>query len=156
MMPSVRRIRKWYVCNMVSGDNHLDRYIESVKTLHTFPTIRTFEDELQFATLLRTLFNKHSKTLIAMAKGLHELKGELGSVGDFDVNTLDVTAFLDEFYLSRIGIRMLVGHHLALHEQLSKPVKDFIGLICTNTSPAQIIQDAVSFDGVISLMRLLL
>ena len=113
--------------------------------LHNFPAIRTFEDELQFAALLRTLFNKHSKTLIAMAKGLQELKRELSSTGDFDVNSLDVTQFLDDFYMSRIGIRMLVGHHLALLEQLNKPLKDFIGLICTKTSPAQIIQDAVSY-----------
>jgi pyruvate dehydrogenase kinase 2/3/4 len=130
LMPSVRRIRKWY--------------IESINELHAFPKIRNFEDELQFAALLKNLFNKHSKTLIAMAKGLQELKKELSSAGDIDVaSDVDVTQFLDEFYMSRIGIRMLVGQHLALHEQLEQPVKGFVGIICTNTSPAQVAQDAI-------------
>jgi len=129
LMPSVKKVRKWYA--------------ESVKDLHSFPPIRTFEDEKRFVTLLGSLFNKHSKTLIAMAKGVHELKRELALLGDFDLNSLNVTQYLDDFYLSRIGIRMLAGHHLALYDQLSKPVKTFVGLICTETSPLSIIQDAM-------------
>lgn len=46
---------------------------------------------------------------------------------------------MDDFYMSRIGIRMLVGQYLGLHDQLKEPVKDFVGLICTRTSPAQVL-----------------
>ena len=41
--------------------------------------------------------------------------------------------------MSRIGLRMLAGHFLALHDQMTHPVQDFVGLICTRTSPAQVI-----------------
>jgi hypothetical protein len=44
-----------------------------------------------------------------------ELKRELAST--IGLNDLpDIHQFLDGFYLSRIGIRMLIGQHIALHE----------------------------------------
>lgn len=40
-----------------------------------------------------------------------------------------VQAFLDRFYMSRIGIRMLIGQHIALNDE---PVRDdYVGIICT-------------------------
>ena len=46
----------------------------------------------------------------------------------------EIHQFLDGFYLSRIGIRMLAGQHVALHEP---PPPAHIGLICTACSPWQ-------------------
>lgn len=40
---------------------------------------------------------------------------------------LAVHNFLDAFYLSRIGIRMLIGQYLELREP---PKPDHIGLVC--------------------------
>mmetsp|Transcript_10925 Transcript_10925/g.16139 ORF Transcript_10925/g.16139 Transcript_10925/m.16139 type:complete len:105 (-) Transcript_10925:392-706(-) len=36
-------------------------------------------------------------------------------------------AFLDRFYISRIGIRVLIGQYLSLRQQ---PVHNYIGIIC--------------------------
>lgn len=50
-----------------------------------------------------------------MAIGVAELKRELkadGGLTDFP----EIHQFLDGFYLSRIGIRILIGQHIALHE----------------------------------------
>jgi hypothetical protein len=47
----------------------------------------------------------------------------------------EIHQFLDGFYLSRIGIRMLIGQHIALHEP---PKPAHIGLICTKCSPWQV------------------
>jgi len=121
-----------------------NRYVETIKEIHSFPRLRTPEDETDFAKMLRTIYTRHSKTLISMCKGLDELKKELQATGDIDLEKdVDVTQFMDDFYMSRIGLRMLAGHYLALHEQLSHPNKDFVGLICTKTSPAQVVQDAI-------------
>ena len=46
----------------------------------------------------------------------------------------EIHQFLDGFYLSRIGIRMLIGQHISLHEP---PKAAHIGLICTKCSPWQ-------------------
>ncbi|XP_019660997.1 branched-chain alpha-ketoacid dehydrogenase kinase isoform X5 [Mirounga angustirostris] len=52
-----------------------------------------------------------------------------------------VRYFLDKTLTSRLGIRMLATHHLALHED--KP--DFVGIICTRLSPKKIIEKWVDF-----------
>eukprot|EP00594_Rhizosolenia_setigera_P019459 CAMPEP_0178959728 /NCGR_PEP_ID=MMETSP0789-20121207/12482_1 /TAXON_ID=3005 /ORGANISM="Rhizosolenia setigera, Strain CCMP 1694" /LENGTH=527 /DNA_ID=CAMNT_0020642823 /DNA_START=167 /DNA_END=1750 /DNA_ORIENTATION=+ len=49
-------------------------------------------------------------------------------------------AFLDRFYVSRIGIRVLIGQYLALRQ---KPVENYIGIICSKTSPYQIVKRAI-------------
>ncbi len=48
--------------------------------------------------------------------------------------------FLDGFYLSRIGIRILIGQHIALHEP---PRPGYIGLICTACAPLAVARDAI-------------
>ena len=47
----------------------------------------------------------------------------------------EIHQFLDGFYLSRIGIRILIGQHIALKEP---PRSNHIGLICTKCSPVQV------------------
>lgn len=47
----------------------------------------------------------------------------------------EIHQFLDGFYLSRIGIRILIGQHIALHEP---PKSNHIGLISTKCSPVQV------------------
>ena len=49
-------------------------------------------------------------------------------------------AFLDRFYISRIGIRVLIGQYLSLRQ---KPVPNYIGLICLHSSPYEIVQRAI-------------
>ena len=58
-----------------------------------------------------------------MAMGVADLKRELSQnmgLTDFP----EIHSFLDGFYLSRIGIRILIGQHIALHEQQEE---DYIG-----------------------------
>jgi hypothetical protein len=49
--------------------------------------------------------------------------------------------FLDKFYMSRIGIRILIGHYLALQEHADDG--DWVGLVCDATSPAAIAEAAI-------------
>jgi pyruvate dehydrogenase kinase 2/3/4 len=70
--------------------------------------------------------------------------------------------FLDRFYSSRVGIRVLAGQYLALREQLLQDIQpfgtgnpsmsnsnaviipeDYVGMICKRTSPHRIVQAAV-------------
>ncbi|RUP51176.1 branched-chain alpha-ketoacid dehydrogenase kinase [Jimgerdemannia flammicorona] len=52
----------------------------------------------------------------------------------------DVQAFLDRFYMSRIGIRMLIGQHVALHRGPPRP--DYCGVICIKTNLSEMAQEA--------------
>ena len=58
-----------------------------------------------------------------MAMGVAELKRELKSEGGL-TELPEIHQFLDGFYMSRIGIRILIGQHIALHEPQQK---DHIG-----------------------------
>ena len=50
-----------------------------------------------------------------MAMGVADLKRELSAAGGL-TEFPEIHQFLDGFYLSRIGIRILIGQHIALHE----------------------------------------
>lgn len=58
-----------------------------------------------------------------MAMGVAELKRELKAEGGL-TELPEIHQFLDGFYMSRIGIRILIGQHIALHEPQQK---DHIG-----------------------------
>ena len=53
----------------------------------------------------------------------------------------DFHEFLNRFYMSRIGIRVLAGQYLALRD---KPHTDYIGMICQTTSPSDIVRKAAA------------
>eukprot|EP00887_Chlorella_sp_A99_P002545 scaffold6.g2545.t1 len=99
-----------------------DWYVESFKDLRSFP---------KFTKLLGHIYRRHKNVVPVMAMGVAELKRELAST--IGLNDLpDIHQFLDGFYLSRIGIRMLIGQHIALHEPQRE---NHIGLIDTRCSP---------------------
>ena len=58
-----------------------------------------------------------------MALGVAQLKEDIGaeinrnrSSSSSDVESMpEIHQFLDRFYMSRIGIRMLIGQHISLH-----------------------------------------
>lgn len=72
------------------------------------------------------------------AQGILEYKEQKKS----PIIDTDVQAFLDRFYMSRIGIRMLIGQHSALYRLPSR--KDYVGVICTNTNIQEIALDAIA------------
>ena len=100
-----------------------DWYVESFRDLREFPAIKDNNDEQKFTDLLRHIYHRHRHVVPVMAMGVAELKKELQEgVGLLELP--EIHQFLDGFYLSRIGIRILIGQHIALHE----PEKDnYIG-----------------------------
>ena len=52
-----------------------------------------------------------------------------------------IQSFLDRFYMSRIGIRMLIGQHIALQQPPQR--SDYVGIIGTKTNICEIAQDAI-------------
>ncbi|RHZ09292.1 hypothetical protein DYB37_006707 [Aphanomyces astaci] len=130
-MPSVQLVKKWYV--------------KSFEELVAFPRVRTSEDERAFAALVESIWERHNGTLYTMARGVYELKKSMLASRSAGEPTLslsdmhDLHTFLDKFYLSRIGIRMLMSQHIALHEREN----GWVGCICESTSPAEVALAAV-------------
>ncbi|KDO34255.1 hypothetical protein SPRG_01441 [Saprolegnia parasitica CBS 223.65] len=130
-MPSVRQVKEWY--------------IHSMEELLAFPKVQTAADERRFTSMIESIKDRHNATLFTMARGVHELKQAMstaeakGELGISMADMIDLHSFLDGFYLSRIGIRMLMGQHIALHEKED----GWVGCICEATSPAEVALAAV-------------
>lgn len=67
----------------------------------------TREKEIEFSKVIESIYERHSSTLITMAKGAHEIRGMLGQdIASFAEHN-DIQKRLDDFYMSRIAIRMV-------------------------------------------------
>ncbi|EGV62744.1 [Pyruvate dehydrogenase (acetyl-transferring)] kinase isozyme 2 [Yamadazyma tenuis] len=108
---------------------------------------------------LSKIKKRHDATVATMAQGVQEWKNENKTVF---VNS-SIQTFLDRFYMSRIGIRMLIGQHLSLHMAQQKPKSKFaglmngtsggsgsmkaksnyVGVICTDCNVGEIAEDAI-------------
>jgi len=129
-MPSVRRVREWYEQSFVE----IRRSQQPVD----------LESEEEFHRLLHKIYERHAPTLVTMARGVHELRTHLRKAHGDDVEfgeLVELHAFLDKFYMSRIGIRILIGQYLELKKEESDP--GYVGLIYQHTNPAEITAQAI-------------
>jgi len=136
-MPSVKRVKETYV----------DSFLE----LSQMPPVDTAEKERAFGARLENLYEKHANVLVDMARGAFELRKKCRN-GDVqgqrqrqkrEFELMDEShAFLDRFYMSRIGIRVLAGQYLALRHK--PPTKEHIGLVCNTVCPYEIVNMAIA------------
>lgn len=119
-----------------------DLYLESFKRLRQLKEIKDGSDELKFTQLIESIKHNHRNVVPCMALGIASLKNKLVKRGEDSFVTLsDIHGFLDGFYMSRVGIRMLIGQHVALHQ----PTRlSYVGLIGTNVRPVEVAQDAIA------------
>jgi len=109
-------------------------YVQSFADIAALRIPETDEDERAFTALLETIKNRHVNIVAMMALGVQELKARSPESIDFQIGE-----FLDRFYLSRIGIRMLIGQHIAL----ANPRPHWVGIINSRTSPAGVARSAI-------------
>lgn len=103
-------------------------YLRAFHKLSTFPEVETLEDETIYSDLLQRLLDDHQNVISCLAKAFHEVKHLI---------PYEVLGSLTERTIkSRLGIRMLAEHHVGLRKQMD----DYIGIICTRTSPKAIIE----------------
>lgn len=110
---------------------------------------------------LSKIKKRHDATVATMAQGVQEWKNEHKLV---QVNSA-IQTFLDRFYMLRIGIRMLIGQHIALNmsqalatrQKISKFLNgsngnnvskkngrdNYVGVICTDCNVKEIAEDAI-------------
>nr|XP_023414748.1 LOW QUALITY PROTEIN: 3-methyl-2-oxobutanoate dehydrogenase [lipoamide] kinase, mitochondrial [Loxodonta africana] len=120
-------------CNPTILQVH-ELYIRAFQKLTDFPPIKDQTEDAQYCQLVRQLLDDHKDVVTHLAEGLRESRKHIE-------DEKLVRYFLDKTLTSRLGIRMLATHHLALHED--KP--DFVGIICTRLSPKKIIEKWVDF-----------
>ncbi|EME49045.1 hypothetical protein DOTSEDRAFT_67925 [Dothistroma septosporum NZE10] len=93
----------------------------------------------RFAKTLEKIKRRHDSVVTTIAQGILEYKRKRQRM-QIDNN---IQAFLDRFYMSRIGIRMLIGQHIALTDQRSQSDPNYVGIICTKTNVKELAQEAI-------------
>merc|ERR1712157_483036 len=123
-MPSVKNVKELYITSFL-------------ELLDVPKSITNYQEETNFSKIVEKIYDRHAGVLVEMARGAYELRNH--NHPKFD--TMETThAFLDRFYVSRIGIRVLIGQYLALRQL---PVPHYIGIVCTQTSPFEIVKRAI-------------
>jgi pyruvate dehydrogenase kinase 2/3/4 len=93
----------------------------------------------QFARTLNQIKRRHDGVVTTVAQGILEYKRKRQRM-QIDQN---IQSFLDRFYMSRIGIRMLIGQHIALTDQNHNKDPSYVGIICTKTNVRDLAQEAI-------------
>lgn len=118
------------------GSIHLCRYYADTKGVVAWPP-QVQDYNKRFTRALETIKTRHDPTVTTVAQGVLEWKRAQNTrnIG------LDIQAWLDRFYMSRIGIRFLIGQHVALNTHQAH--EDYVGIICTKANVHDIVQEAI-------------
>ncbi|XP_062143692.1 pyruvate dehydrogenase (acetyl-transferring) kinase, mitochondrial isoform X3 [Alnus glutinosa] len=123
--PAVLKVRDWY--------------LDSFRDLRSFSEIKDTSDEKEFTQMIKAIKVRHNNVVPMMALGVQQLKKVMNPkivYEDLD----EIHQFLDRFYMSRIGIRMLIGQHVELHNP--DPPPHCVGYIHTKMSPLEVARTA--------------
>lgn len=93
----------------------------------------------KFAKTLHKIKRRHDGVVTTMAQGILEYKRKRQRM-QIDHS---IQSFLDRFYMSRIGIRMLIGQHIALTDHSHYRDSSYVGIICTKTNVRELAQEAI-------------
>ncbi|OQV23417.1 [3-methyl-2-oxobutanoate dehydrogenase [lipoamide]] kinase, mitochondrial [Hypsibius exemplaris] len=106
-------------CNSEIAEIH-ELYIRAFHILNSVPPIETFQQEQQYTRMLSELLDDFRNVVTMLAQGFKDARKYMppGSLKQF----------LDSTLTSRLGIRLLAEHHLALHGD--KP--NLVGMICVS------------------------
>jgi len=125
-----------YVCEVISW------YTQSFQDIRSTQAPIDPEKEEAFHQVVNQVYSRHAHTLITMAKAAHEMRMMLHQDLDAFAEHAIVQDSLDKFYLSRIGLRTLIGQYLALRESSDDP--DRVGIVDHSASPYAIAKNAIN------------
>ena len=116
-------------------NNIREWYITSFYDMRNFKYPENFDDSVEMVDVADKIYNRHAPTLITMANGIQTLKNE-----NIDINIDEIQGFLNKFYMSRIGIRVLLNHYI---ETFKNNYNNNFGIININCSPYNIINNDI-------------
>ncbi|XLS65752.1 hypothetical protein HN51_025726 [Arachis hypogaea] len=117
-----------------------DWYLDSFRDLRSFREIKDMSDEKEFTKIIKAIKVRHDNVVPTMALGVSQLKRTMNANTAIEDHT-EIHEFLDRFFLSRIGIRMLIGQHLELHKPNPNP--NCVGCIHKKMSPLDVTRNAI-------------
>ncbi|KAH3685869.1 hypothetical protein WICPIJ_003158 [Wickerhamomyces pijperi] len=129
-MPSINKVKQWYTQSF----QELTDISSSTNT--QLQDITYYNKNL--TEQLKIIKKRHDPTVATVAQGVIEWKNASKQNQIIDHS---IQSFLDRFYMSRIGIRMLIGQHISINEERSR--QNYVGVICTKTNLKDVALDAI-------------
>jgi len=105
----------------------------SLQGFESVKPFRNMDDVTEFAEAIRTAHQEHSEVINMMQEGYAELQELLDNI--------DLDAFLNQTFTTRIGNRMLAEHFLALHDALVSGTGECTGVVQRRCCPADVVKD---------------
>jgi len=105
-------------------------YIRAFHILSEFPPVTDLTIENNYSALLKELLDDHKDVVTDLATGFRESRKHIRDEGL-------VKEFLDRTLCSRLGIRMLAEHHIALHQE---DMPNHVGIINTSLRLKDVIE----------------
>lgn len=122
------------------SNRNLHRYYVNLPKDYLYPN-EVVNYNRHVTEVLIKIKERHDATVTTLAKGVQSWKKKNAN-GYVDT---DINQFLDRFYMSRIGIRMLIGQTIALNLQAQKRMQDddYVGIISLKCNISDIAEDAI-------------
>lgn len=114
------------------------RYFAAIDDGQTWPP-ELADYNKKFSRCLEQIKRRHDPVVTTVAQGINEYKRKKQRM-QIDSS---IQSFLDRFYMSRIGIRMLIGQHIALTDQTNHRHPNYVGIICTKTNVKELAEEAI-------------
>ena len=121
-----------------NGTSNNRRYFASIDDGGDWPG-ELADYNRKFGKTLEAIKRRHDSVVPTVAAGINEYKRKRQRM-QIDSN---IQSFLDRFYMSRIGIRMLIGQHIALTGQQHTRHPNYVGIICTKTNVKELAEEAI-------------
>lgn len=109
-------------------------YRNAFDLLNEFRQVKTMDEEKNYTELLRNLLETHRDVIELLAEGFSESRKHLRSEDEIRI-------FLDRTLTSRLGIRLLCEHHIALRDE--KP--NHVGMFNVKFSPRSLVEKRAEF-----------
>jgi len=120
-------------CNPTLLSVH-ELYIRAFRILSDYGPINNLEQEQKWSDTVRGLLDDHKDVVTMLAEGFSECRKYVSDEGL-------IKLFLDRTLTSRLGIRLLSEHHLALRDE--KP--NHVGIINVGFSPRKLVEKKAEF-----------
>jgi pyruvate dehydrogenase kinase 2/3/4 len=121
-----------------SINNIRELYLISFEELNNIKEPNTPDDIIKFKNNIEKIYNRHSFTIFNISKGLYELKSE-NKINE--LNTHEIQLFLNNFYINKTEIQILLEQYLSFFEN---PKKNYFGIINFETNIEKIINIAIN------------
>lgn len=135
---AAKRVRSWYVSSFLDLLGFPSTFeLESMKD-----KAERDRSKRDFDKLIEEIKVRHNPTVTTMAQAVMELKDHAKA----SIMDESVQFFLDRFFMSRIGLRMLLSQYLTLFAEGSQaePQNGLIGVIDPRCQVAEVAKDAIA------------